>query len=94
MAEPVDRNLRAARPRGLTSPDPVRYPHAERHTAPDPGPGTPDTLQNRQQQAKHARKRLVEARANNRRTRHLTGGSRLNRPLCASRHGTTFLKLA
>jgi GntR family transcriptional regulator len=36
-----------------------------------------DTPQNRQRQGEHAPKQLVEARADNRRTRHSTGGSRL-----------------
>ncbi len=59
-------------------PEPVRTPTPQGTPSPDPGPGTPDTLQNRQQQGKHTRECLVEARANNRRTRHLTGGSRLS----------------
>jgi hypothetical protein len=78
MAEPVDRNLRAARPSGLTSPGPVRSTTPEGTPPQTPPQEPPDMLQNRQQQDKDARKRLVEERANNRRTRQLAGGSRLS----------------
>jgi hypothetical protein len=77
MAQSLARRLRPAADRGLTSPDPVRTRTPKRHTGPSPGPGTPDTPQNRQRQAKHALKQLVEARDHNRRTRHSTGGFRL-----------------
>ena len=84
MAEPVDRSLRAARLRGLTSPGTGPHPHAARHTRPQtPAQEPPDTPQNRQRQGKHARKQLVEGRPDNRRTRHSTGGSRLRRTQAA-----------
>ena len=78
LAEPVDSSLRAAADRGLTSPEPVRTP-TPRGTPPQTPPQEPpDTPQNRQRQAKHARKQLVETRADNRGTRYSTGGSRLS----------------
>src|ERR1700731_1230947 len=61
MAEPVDRTVRATRPRGLTSPDQVRTHTPQGTTDPRPLTRPPDTLQNRQQQDKHARKLIVEA---------------------------------
>ena len=63
---------------GLTSPDSVRTLTPETAPRPQtPAQEPPDTPQNRQRQHKHARKQIVEARADNRRTRHSTGGSRL-----------------
>jgi len=78
MDEPVDTSHRAALPSGLTSPNPVRTPRRKANRPQAPAQEPSDRLPNRQQQAKHALKRLVEARADNRHTRHSTGGSRLS----------------
>jgi hypothetical protein len=61
MAQPLRSRLRAARRTGLTSPDPVRNPNA-RQGSPTPAPGqrNPDKPQNRQRQAKHARKAITD----------------------------------
>jgi hypothetical protein len=57
MAQSLGSCLRPARRSGLTSPDPVRTPDARQGTWPqDPRTSTPDKSQNRQRQAKHARK--------------------------------------
>ena len=58
MAEPLGSRLRTARPRDLTSPDPVRTPHARQgHAHPGPAPRTPDKPQKRQRRETHTRKR-------------------------------------
>jgi integrase len=57
VGQPVRGRLRPARRSGLTSPDPVRTPHARPGTPPQiPGRRTPDKPQNRQRQGKHTRK--------------------------------------
>jgi hypothetical protein len=60
MAEPLRSRLRPARLSGLTSPDPVRTPDAARQPALQPQPQAPDKPQNRQRQAKHALKALID----------------------------------
>ena len=78
MAEPLRSRLRPARRSGLTSPDPVRNPHARQGTPPQaPRPGTPDKPQNRQRQGKHALKAPAE------RTAHpkSVGGLRLSQSI-------------
>jgi hypothetical protein len=51
MGQPVRSRLRPARRSGLTSPDPVRTPHAHPGTHPQiPDRRTPDKPQNRQRQ--------------------------------------------
>jgi hypothetical protein len=60
MAQPLRSRLRAARRSGLTSPDPVRIPDAARQPASQPRPEAPDKPQNRQRQAKHALKALID----------------------------------
>src|SRR5262249_13222570 len=77
MAEPLARP--AARPHhGLTAP--IRSPPGPPKRPPNPptpAQEPPDTPQNRQRQIKHAREQPVETRADNRCTRHSTGGSTL-----------------
>ena len=73
------RNLRAARPRGLTSPDPVRTPHAARHTPPDPGPGTSGHAAEPSAAGQTRPKTPRGGESRYRRTRHLIGRSRLSR---------------
>ncbi len=61
MAQSLARRLRAAADPGLTSPD-RSAPRARMGTRPQtPAQEPADTPQNRQRQAKHARKQFVEA---------------------------------
>jgi hypothetical protein len=60
MGQPLRSRLRAARRSGLTSPDPVRTPDAERQPAPALQTEAPDKPQNRQRQEKHAVKALTD----------------------------------
>jgi hypothetical protein len=60
VAQPLRSRLRTARRSGLTSPDPVRTPDAARQPAPQPPTQTPDKPQNRQRQAEHALKALID----------------------------------
>jgi Transposase DDE domain group 1 len=78
MAQSLGRRLRPAAHSGLTSPD-RSAPTPKRPPAPDPAQDPVDTPQNRQRQAEHAQKQIVEARTHNRRTRHSTGRVGLGR---------------
>jgi len=60
MAESLRSRLRATRHSGLTSPDPVRTPHAARPASPQPRTSTPDKPQNRQRQGKRTLKALTD----------------------------------
>ena len=85
MAQPSRRSLRAARRRGLTSPEPVSTPTAPPATPnPAPEPGTPDKPHNRRAVE---RPRPESPRKNSSRRNQagnelpeLAGGSRLRRP--------------
>jgi hypothetical protein len=60
VAQPLRSRLRPSRRSGLTSPDPVPTPDAARQPAPQPPTQAPDKPQNRQRQAEHALKALID----------------------------------